>query len=195
MPRDCAWPRSRSSRVIADSWPSSRTTWSNDSTHSCTSWGSMPNTLCRCLAPCLLAPALSIGGTRLILRPNCHAGVKNPCAIWYSADKTTWLVSGSTQPGGADSPAPKRMNSGAHPDTSSTRHGRCRRNPCADGQQYLSRSGQSCNCISRIGSQVAPASCRRFLNSRNGTEPARRRRYQTSGALDQLRPGGRAGAG
>src|SRR4029077_6935945 len=26
-------------------------------------------------------PPRSIGGSRLILRPNCHAGVKNPCAI------------------------------------------------------------------------------------------------------------------
>src|ERR1700693_1543062 len=33
-----------------------------------------------CLAPCHLPPR-SIGGSRSILRPNCHAGVKNPCAI------------------------------------------------------------------------------------------------------------------
>ena len=103
MPRDCAWPRSRSSKVIADSWPSSR----YNLRQRILSIPEFPGDPCQVLwlisFSMFACPCARLAALNLILRPNCYTGVKNPCAILIRLTRRRGLLAVGA-PGGADSP-------------------------------------------------------------------------------------------
>src|SRR4030081_2895867 len=117
-PNFCARERRRSSSTVAASWPSSFRTASNDSIHSCISWGSMPITLATPLLSVIACPCLQ-KSTEI---QNFHARLKTPTAYpactgtFTSVDKSTWLVTGRRDLSAPDQEAPAGVNSGTPPE-------------------------------------------------------------------------------
>src|SRR3979490_2298719 len=117
-PNFCARERRRSSNTVAASWPSSFRTASNDSIHSCISWGSMPITLVTPLLSVIACPCLQ----KSIEKQNSHALRKTQTSHpartggFTSVDKSTWLVTGRHDLSAPGWEAPEGVNSGPPPE-------------------------------------------------------------------------------